>query len=372
MIIAEPKRLAVVKQYNDLILHENKELNDLVALAAKICKVNMSSVSLIDEHVQWIKCASGITIVQESREDSFCKYLINTTKVMVVPNAILDERFMNYPSVKCAKGIRFYAGVPLITTNGYHLGALCVYGSIPHSLSAKQKEMLAFIARQVMHMLEMLLGINSFKQQHAESIIHKENAKASERKLKAFLNSSTTSHILINKALQILQFNKSSSVSVKKHLAKRIQAGKNILHYISAPFKSEFMQCIKRAFTGKQVNKDVLIKTQGEAPQWWNIAMQPVTNEQGHTVNVTYSASNITEHKLQEAQNAAQKDSLLKIAYIQSHSYRKPVASILGLMNVIKANNYKSPKESLLLMEIAVKDLDDQIKAVVDHADIAF
>lgn len=369
MIVADLKRLAVVKQYNELILNENKELNDLVALAARICKVNMSSVSLIDEHVQWIKCASGITTVQESREDSFCKYLVNTSKVMVVPNASLDERFMNYPSVKCEKGIRFYAGVPLITNNGYHLGALSVYGAIPHTLSNQQREMLAFIAKQVMHMLEMLLGIDSFKQQHAHPDNHKENAKASERKLNAFLNSSTTSHILINKALQVLHFNKSSSVSVKKHLAKRIQAGKNVLQYISTPFKSEFMQYIRRAFTGKKINKEVLIKTAGEAPQWWDISMQPVINEHGHTVNVTYSASNINEQKLQAAENVVQKNSLLKIAYIQSHGYRKPVASILGLMNVIKANNYKSPKESLLLMEIAVKDLDDQIKAVVHHAD---
>jgi hypothetical protein len=89
-------------------------------------------------------------------------------------------------------------------------------------------------------------------------------------------------------------------------------------------------------------------------------------------IHVTYSASTINHQKLQEAQNEVQKNSLLKTAYIQSHSYRKPVASILGLMNVIKANNYKSPKKSLLLMEIAVKDLDDQIKSIVNYADKAY
>jgi hypothetical protein len=326
----------------------------------------------LDEHVQWIKCASGITADQQSREDSFCKYLVNTTKVMVVTNASLDERFMNYSSVKDANGIRFFAGVSLITSNGYHLGALCVYGTKSQTLSTEQREMLAFIARQVMHMLEMLLGINYFKQKHAHINIHKENANAAERKLNAFLNSSNTSHILINKALQVLQFNKSSSVSIKKNLAKKIQAGKNILQYISTPFKSEFMHYIKRAFTGKRINKEVLIETKGEVPQWWDISLHPVTNEKGDTINVTYSASNINHQKLQEAQNEVQKNSLLKIAYIQSHSYRKPVASILGLMNVIKANNYKSPKKSLLLMEIAVKDLDDQIKSIVNHADKAY
>jgi hypothetical protein len=371
MIITEPKRLALVKQYHDLTLNENKELNDLVALAAKICNVNMSCVSLIDEHVQWVKCALGITADEQSREDSFCKYLVNTTKVMVVKNTLLDERFMNYNSVRAPRGIRFYAGVSIITSDGYHLGALCVYGSQPQTLSTEQKEMLAFIARQVMHMLEMLLGIKSFKQNHVHSFTQKKNADAAERKLNAILNSSPTSHILINKALQVLHFNNSSSVLVKKHFSKRIEAGKNVLQYISTPFKGKFLQFIKRAFTGKKISKEVLIKTAGEAPQWWDISLHPVTNDQGDTVSVTYSASNINEQKLQAAQNEMQKDSLLKIAFIQSHSYRKPVASILGLMNVIKANNYKSPKESLLLMEIAVKDLDAQIRSVVDYADKA-
>jgi len=290
---------------------------------------------------------------------------------MVVKNALLDERFMNYNSVKDVRGIRFYAGVSIITSDGYHLGALCVYGTKPQTLSTEQREMLSFIAKQVMHMLEMLLGVKSFKQNHVHSNIRQRNTDAAEHKLKALLNSSPTSHILFDKALQVLHFNKSSSALVKKHLSKRIEAGKNILQYVSTPFKGKFLQFIKRAFAGKRTNKEVLIKTEGEASQWWDISLHPVTNEQGDTVSVTYSAANINEQKLQAAQNKVQKDSLLKIAFIQSHSYRKPVASILGLINVIKANNYKSPKESLLLMEIAIKDLDAQIKSVVDHVDKA-
>jgi len=371
MIITEPKRLALIKQYHDLKLNDNKELNDLVALAANICKVDRSLISLLDEHVQWIKCASFVTTEHQSRDDSFCKYLLNTTKLLVVPNALLDERFLNYASVRAKNGICFYAGASLVTSDGYHIGALCVYGTKPQTLSTHQREMLAFIAKQVMHMLEMLLNISKFKKSHAPENSYKENAVASERKFNAFFNSSTTSHILINKAFQILHFNKSSSVQIKKNLAKRLQAGKNILQYISTPFKGEFMKYIERAFTGKKIRKEVLIETAGEAPQWWDITLHPVTNEQGETVNVTYSAANINEQKLQATQNVAQKNSLLKIAFIQSHGYRKPVASILGLMNLIKANNYRSPKESLLLMEIAVNDLDKQIKAVVDYAGMA-
>ena len=371
MITNQPKRLAIVNKYHELVLDDNKELNDLVALAAKICNVKMSCISLLDEHVQWIKCSIGITAHEQSREDSFCKYLVNTTKVMVVKNALLDERFMNYKSVRDARGIRFYAGVSIITSDGYHLGALCVYGTKPQTLSTEQREMLAFIAKQVMHMLEMLLGVKSFQQNHKHANSQKGlNEVTAERKLKAFLNSSSTSHILINKALQVLQFNKSSSVSIKKHLSKKIEAGKSILHYISTPFKGKLLQYIKRAFAGKKTCREVLIETEGAAPQWWDISLHPIVNENGDTVSVTYSAANINEKKLQAAQNKIQKESLLKIAFIQSHRYRKPVASILGLMNVIKANNYKSPKESLLLMEMAVKDLDEQIRAVSDYADI--
>lgn len=365
MTKTEITRLATVRRFEHLKLNENKELNDLVFQITKICKVSMASLTIMDEDVQWLKCSSGLAIRNEKIEDSFCKHLINTHKVMVVPDALLDVRFVNYPSVTGGMKIRFYAGVPLITTTGYHLGALCVFGTEPGNLSSKQREMLAFIGRQVMHMMEMLLGIDRFKQHHSELDAQKEKAVVAAHNLKTFFNSSNTCHLLINKALHVLDFNKATSLFVKKLYSTPIASGKNVLQFISHSFKKEFLRSIKKAFTGKATRKEILMDIPDHGSQWWDIKFQPVTDALGNTVNVAYSATNIHEQKVQLAENIAQSESLLEIAHIQSHGYRKPVASILGLMNVIKQNNYKSPRKCLMLMEKAVKELDDKIRSIV-------
>jgi signal transduction histidine kinase len=106
----------------------------------------------------------------------------------------------------------------------------------------------------------------------------------------------------------------------------------------------------------------------GKNAEWWNIRFEPVQDEFGDTVSVAYSAANINKEKRQVEEINKKNESLLNIAYIQSHLYRKPLASILGLMNVIKENNYESPRECLLLMEKAVNELDKQIKSVVQHS----
>jgi hypothetical protein len=62
-----------------------------------------------------------------------------------------------------------------------------------------------------------------------------------------------------------------------------------------------------------------------------------------------------------------QKQALTKIAFIQSHEVRRPVASILGLMNVFKAHDYAVSKEELLMMEHAVNELDEKIQEIVNH-----
>jgi hypothetical protein len=370
MFATESKRLATVRKFEHLNLNDNKELKDLVSLTSQICNTSMASVTIMDSDTQWLKCASGLKNYQQKRQDSFCQYLINTKKVMVVPDALLDSRFASIPSVAGEAGIRFYAGVPLITTTGYHLGALCVFDTEPQSLTNKQKEMLAFVGRQIMHMMEMLLGLDFFKQHHADLDFEKRKLSASENKLKAFFNGSNSSHVLVNKSLNVIEFNKSSSVSFKKLYAKRISKGKNVLHYISSSFKADFLRCLKRAFTGKRTSKEVLMHNNGDTAQWYDIRLEPVFDEFGKTESVAYSTANINDQKRQVAEIIEKNESLLNIAYIQSHGYRKPVASILGLMNVIKENNYESSKECLILMEHAVKELDEKIKSVVGHTQI--
>ncbi|WP_428329589.1 GAF domain-containing protein [Mucilaginibacter sp.] len=368
---SETKRLEIVNHYETLNLNSNKELNDLVTLAIEISDAPIAFISLMGADTQWIKWRSGIDIEENSRENSFCKYLINTTKVMVVPDTLNDERFVNNPAVTGEMAVRFYAGAPLINASGYHIGSICVIDKKPRLFSYKQKKLLAILARQVSSIMELQLSIQIIEQHNSEMNTEKEKTVNSEHKLRAFFNSSATCHTLIDKGMNILDFNNATAVHIKKLYHKKIEAGKNILQYVNTSYKSDFIKYIKSAFAGRSTHKEILLDF-GKKSDWWNISFEPIKDEKGNIISVANSATDINDQKQQLMEIKDQNRLLLRIAYIQSHEYRKPVATILGLMNIIKDNNYKSSKKCLILMEKTVNELDDTIKNIVNSIEYKF
>jgi signal transduction histidine kinase len=151
----EIDRLTALYGLNVLDSPPEADFDDIVALAAKVCGVPMSLVSLIDADRQWFKARIGTDLTETSRDMSFCTHAILGKDLLVVPDAKEDSRFRDNPAVEVNGGIRFYAGAPLITTEGYALGTLCVIDSVPRRLEVEQLQALRALARQVTSQLEM-------------------------------------------------------------------------------------------------------------------------------------------------------------------------------------------------------------------------
>lgn len=151
----EKRRLNVLWQYEVLDTVPEQLFDDLTELAAVICEAPIALISLVDEHRQWFKSRFGTSVQETSRDVSFCAYAIQQPDLFIIPDATLDARFSSNPLVISDPKIRFYAGAPLTTPDGYSLGTLCVIDKVPRELRQDQKQALRILARHVMLQLEL-------------------------------------------------------------------------------------------------------------------------------------------------------------------------------------------------------------------------
>lgn len=150
----ESERLRALAEYRILDTESEAVFDDLVAVAAAVCEAPISLISLVDPDRQWFKAKLGLAVSETSRDSAFCAHTILGDSTLIVPDALEDDRFSHNPLVLGDPHIRFYAGAPLLTPEGYRLGSLCVIDRQPRELTPTQLAVLDALARQVSALLQ--------------------------------------------------------------------------------------------------------------------------------------------------------------------------------------------------------------------------
>jgi len=152
----EDRRLAALRGLDILDTEPEQCFDDISLLAAQLCGAPLAGVSLVDSDRQWFKSRLHIPQPQTPREMSFCTDALDSDGALVVPDLREDPRFSALPQVTHPKyGVRFCAGAPLITRDGYALGTLCVFDLVPRTRTPQQVDQLQALARQVVSQLEL-------------------------------------------------------------------------------------------------------------------------------------------------------------------------------------------------------------------------
>lgn len=151
----EQQRINALKLYDILDTFPEKEYDDITQLASEICQTPIALISLVDEKRQWFKSRVGLDLQQTEREVSFCSHAIESDHIFEVSDATADNRFAGNPLVTGYPNIKYYAGAPLITKDGYRLGTLCVINAVPQQLTDNQKRSLQILAQSVMSLLDL-------------------------------------------------------------------------------------------------------------------------------------------------------------------------------------------------------------------------
>ncbi len=155
----EAGRLEALRRYHILDTPPEAGFDRITSLAARLFDVPTALVSLVDDSRAWFKSCYGFEIQEVKRDATICSFALLSDEVLVVLDARQDERFACNPFVLAEPGLRFYAGAPLLTQDGFNLGTLCLLDTQPHdALTDQQKATLSDLAAMVMDELELRLA----------------------------------------------------------------------------------------------------------------------------------------------------------------------------------------------------------------------
>jgi signal transduction histidine kinase len=164
----EQARLEALQRYRVLDSTREEAFDDLVRLAALVCRTPISLVSLVDATRQWFKAKEGLDVPELPRETAFCAHAIMGVNLLVVPDTHADAIFATNPLVLGPPHIRFYAGAPLITPEGMGLGTLCVIDHVPRTIGPEEARALTALARHVMTQLELRRSLLEIDERNSE------------------------------------------------------------------------------------------------------------------------------------------------------------------------------------------------------------
>ena len=157
----EEQRLEAVRRYDVLDTPPDGAFDRVTALAARHFGVPISIVTIVDRDRIWFKSRQGLDVEEIGRDPGLCASAILQDEPWVVENALEDPRTLANPLVAGEFGLRFYAGAPLTTRDGFNLGTLCVIDREPRELSEQEIDTLEDMAAIVMDELELRMSVRT-------------------------------------------------------------------------------------------------------------------------------------------------------------------------------------------------------------------
>jgi two-component system, cell cycle sensor histidine kinase and response regulator CckA len=344
-----------------------EELFDHTArLAAYLCGTPIGLIGFIDATRQWFKSRVGWDYPEIPREDSMCGQTILQHELVVIPDAAMDERFFNGPMVTHA-GIRFYAGAPLLSKEGYALGTLCVMDRLPRELPAPHKEALLTLARLVAAQLEARRSMkpsaddkSSFKEGTVVDISdHKRTDDAlrdSQERLLGIISSAMDAIITVDKEQKIIVFNRAAEQIFRCPASDAL--GQMIDKFIPQKFREAHREHI-RSFGQTGISSRSMyspgtlmgVRANGEEfPVEATISQVKTASERLYTVILRdVSVRKRTEDELRQAQKM---EAVGHLAGGIAHEFNNYLGIIMGYSDLLEQEEVQSESQRLGLAEI--------------------
>jgi len=148
-------RIKKLKNLRILDTPEEKNFDEIVAIASLVCNAPMSLITLLDEDRQWFKAKLGIELKETPVGISICSHTIEETiGHLAIEDLTKDLRFQDNPFVVNHPNLKSYLGVSLKTTTGEKIGTVCVLDQEKRKFTEKQIDCLAYLAKWTSKLIE--------------------------------------------------------------------------------------------------------------------------------------------------------------------------------------------------------------------------
>lgn len=344
-----PARLSEVSRFLKLEISKDKELQEIVELAADVCGASKAMISLIDGDTQFVRYHFGDTPKQANYKDTICQYTLEHNNLLVIYDTSLDVRLTNSPFVTGNSAVKFYAGIPLISQNGFGIGTLCVVDESKKVLTSLQQEMLKSLADQVTRLLEFDMTRQRLKEQYDESIV-------SATTLLAYFQSSSSCHLLIDKDRRAVVFNQALSDVFYANHQHYLKEGMGVTDFINPAFKNEFITFVNRALQGEHMSLDRQLEYKQGKIHWY-MCFEPAYDTEGIQMGVSFNATDVTDSVNNQEMLSAQLDAIMKIKDLQTNELLVAIEAIAMQVQELAALPGLSAVHEFTLVQSAVEEL---------------
>jgi PAS domain S-box-containing protein len=348
----EVARLAALKSYHILDTLAEEEYDRITRLAAIICDVPISTISLIDKDRQWFKSRIGLEAPETERELAFCQHAILDTSLLTVTDPQNDLRFKDNPLVTGDPHIRFYAGHPLIDPNGFALGTICVIDNKPRKLSSRQEEALKILSEEIMSLIinrRRSFELDNFEKlfNYSSDLICIAGADGYFKRINPAFNKKfgKDEHYLTNTPF-LEMIHPDDVESTKKELAS-LSEGKNTLNFknrfitrsgdyvylewVATPEKETgLLYAIARDVTSEKIKEDKIAQSEAKFRSFFESSQGLMCTHDidGNFLTVNTSGASLLGYTVEELLDKNLKDIIPNYLHQELEQYLREVTSI--------------------------------------------